>query len=215
MSSNKPKRGRPKNEHAAEIKEILKMKPKGERAAPTQKTTTRVINPVPGKYDYLNEINYSIEDPAFGILHVRKTANAWWGDRGKVEELILSFKLGCTLEESYYMAGISEDQYKSFMETHPDFSMVRPVLMKSPTLAARKTLVSHLNDPQYALAYLERKEKKEFSKSAIEINGDPAEDLGVIILPVRQGPDGVQVQREVLGKKKADDLDGPGSLHFS
>lgn len=196
----KKKLGRPKNEHAAKIKEILKLKPKGERAAPTQKTTTRVINPIPGKYDYLNEIAYSIEDPAFGVLHVRKTANAWWGDRGKVEELILSFKLGCTLEESFYMAGISEDQYKSFMETHPDFCRVRPVLMKSPTLTARRTLVSHLNDPQYALAYLERKEKKEFSKSSIEINGDPAEDLGVIILPVRQSPEGIRVQTEILGK---------------
>lgn len=198
--NKKPKRGRPKNEHAAEIKEILKMKPRGERAAPNQKKSSNVINPLPGKYDYLNEIAYSITDQAFGTLNVRKTANAWWEEKTKVEELILSFKLGCTLEESFVMAGITKRQYDHFMDMHPDFCEVRPTLMKTPTLAARRTLVSHLHDPQYALAYLERKEKKEFSKSSIEINGDPAEDLGVIILPVRQSPEGVRVQTEILGK---------------
>jgi len=199
MPNQKPKRGRPKNEHAAEIKEILRRNPNGSPAVDA-KPSKNVINPKPGKYDYLNEIAYSIEDPAFGVLNVRKTANAWWGERIKVEELILSFKFGCSLEESFIMAGISRGQYNEFMEIHPDFSEAKANLLKTPTLQARKTLVSHLNDPQYALAYLERKEKKEFSKSSIEINGDPAEDLGVIILPVRQSPEGVRVQTEILGK---------------
>jgi len=190
---------RKKNEYAAKVRDVLKLTPKGQRAAPTKKTQADEINPIDSKVEYAKDVAYSIEDPAFGVLNVRKTANAWWSDRSKVESLIFSFKLGCTLEESYYMAGINKDKYEYFMEVHPGFSEVRPVLLKNPTLEARKTLVSNLHDPQYALAYLERKERKEFSKNSIDL-GDSGEDLGVILLPVRQSPDGVRVETEALGR---------------
>lgn len=201
----KRKRGRPRKTqgHDMDPVDLLGPKAKGKRAAPGTKIPNREINPTAGKFKYTNELEYTIEDSVFGILNVRKTANGWWKNKGKMEELILSFKYGCTLEESFAMAGITRGQYEAFIEVHPNFPVVRDILMKLPTLKARRTLVDHLNDPDYALAYLERKERKEFSKSHIEINGESAEDLGVIILPVRQGPQGTQVSTiEMHGEKK-------------
>ena len=106
---------------------------------------------------------YFIEDKSFGKLYVKKSANAWWMDRGKVERLITGYKLDCKLTELRILAGISKDQLEYFREQHPEFSSVLEDMRKVPTIKARTTLVRALeSDPATALKYLERKEPDEF-----------------------------------------------------
>lgn len=53
-------------------------------------------------------------------LHVRPTANAWWGDLGKVGLLLDAFDNHCApIDEACYIAGITRRQYKYFAQAHP------------------------------------------------------------------------------------------------
>ena len=115
---------------------------------------------------------YFIEDKYFGKLHVRKSANAWWMDRGKVERLVTGYKLDCKPAELRILAGISKDQLEYFKEQHPEFSSVLEDLRKVPTIKARTSLVRALeSDPNLALKYMERKEADEFKEQKqVDVN---------------------------------------------
>jgi hypothetical protein len=127
-------------------------------------------------------IAYEIVDKNFGVLQVRNSANAWWMDRGKVELLIKACKIDCTVLEACFLAGITEEQYYYFCHIHPGFYEIKKILNSYPYFKARNTLVKHLDDPHYALAYLERKKKDEFSKRQ-EVTGVDGKDL----IPDRYG----------------------------
>ena len=86
------------------------------------------------------EIAYTVKDKCFGEFSVLNSANAWWIDRVKVDDLIKAYKIDCTDEEACSDAGISIDQYKYFKEKHPNFSTVKQACKQIPFLKARRTI---------------------------------------------------------------------------
>lgn len=123
-----------------------------------------------------NPIAYVIQDKVFGELKIKNSANAWFLERAKVELLIAACKFDASVEECCAYAGISIDQYKYFMEKHPDFSTVKALCNKLPDLKARKTIVDDLDDPETAKWYLPRKRKGEFGERK-EVTGPDGEPL--------------------------------------
>lgn len=111
------------------------------------------------------EFAYFIEDKSFGKLYVKKSANAWWMDRGKVERLITGCKMDCKPQECRLLAGISKDQLDYFEKIHPEFSAILEDMRKMPSIKARQTIIRALeNDSRVAMWYLERKEADEFKE---------------------------------------------------
>jgi hypothetical protein len=70
-------------------------------------------------------IAYMLDDSNMPPLAIKKSANAWWRDGGKVDQLIWSFKMGNTVKKACEDAGISLDQYRYFKKKHPDFCAVK------------------------------------------------------------------------------------------
>ena len=110
-----------------------------------------------------NPIAYVIKDKAFGEFEVKNSANAWWLDKTKVEELINVCKLDASMLECCYQTGISPAQYDYFCKIHPQFSDIKLRLNNYPILKARKTTVDNLDSITNAQWFLERKRKGEFS----------------------------------------------------
>lgn len=120
-------------------------------------------------------VAYKIKDPAFGILEVRNSANAWFTDKEKVQKMIDAFKLDCTILEMCYYVGISKDQYDYFRDIHPDFSYVLDILREFPVLKARKRVVKGIDESfDNALRYLERKRRAEFATRVESTGADGA-----------------------------------------
>lgn len=120
-------------------------------------------------------IAYTIEDKYFGKLKVLKSANAWWMDKTKVDNLIRGFKMDCKLKECLVLAGISQRQFEYFKEKHEDFCGVLEALRQLPITQARQTVIVGIQkDPNLAFRYLERKAPDEFKeKKEIDINELP------------------------------------------
>ena len=127
-------------------------------------------------------ILYTIEDKIFGKLEVLNSANAWWIDRRKVEDLIQAAKIDASLEESRAYAGISKGEYDYFIQKHPYFSEIKEACNQIPNLKARQTIVKALDDPNHAFKYLEKKRRKEFGQSIDVTSGDkPIPILNVVL----------------------------------
>lgn len=136
------------------------------------------------------EFAYTLKDKVFGELKVKKSANAWWLDSGKVIHLIDAYKFDATDEESCSYAGISLDQLRYFREQHPTFSQVKDACKELPNLVARKTVVGQLaTNPDMAFRYLERKKKKEFGANLdLTSDGEKIEGVQVEIVEGRKPP---------------------------
>jgi hypothetical protein len=78
----------------------------------------------------------------------------------KLEEV---FSLDGTIEEACLYAGISRQTYYNWIKENSELIDRFNLLRKTPILKARRTVVSALTDPEFALKYLERKLKAEFS----------------------------------------------------
>lgn len=119
------------------------------------------------------EILYTIKDKYFPDFDVYFSDNAWWIEKGKVEKLIDAFKFDCSIMEACVYAGITYDQWLHFNEKHPNFSQVKGLVSELPSLQARQTVVKGLsNDKDFALKYLERKKKDEFSQRYDCLHGE-------------------------------------------
>lgn len=116
------------------------------------------------KHKYMDEIAYTVEHKGFGKFNVRKTANAWWLDKGKVEQLIEAKKMRLNFLESCYYAGITQDQQLYFLEQHPHFSPFFEALPMHPRVAAKITILKNLSDPDMARWYAEHAMRDEFGK---------------------------------------------------
>ena len=124
----------------------------------------QTIIPQVSEVTKLDQYAYTIKDRAFGILRVENSANAWYRDRGKLIRLINAFKYDATIKEACFSAGISLDQYKYFVEKHPEFSTIIEACRQMPILRARRTVVDQLGtDSKVAMWYLARKRPEEFS----------------------------------------------------
>lgn len=84
--------------------------------------------------------------------------------------------LDASVEEMCFYAGIHKDTYYEWMRKNPQLSDEIEALRNKPILKARETVIGGLDkDPHFALSYLERKRKNEFStKSITEHQGQVA-----------------------------------------
>jgi len=116
-----------------------------------------------GKYDYMEEIAYTIKDQNHGSFDVRKTANAWFMDKTKVEKVIEGKKLDLNDAECSFHSGITEKQLEYFLEVHPHFCGFFKALTMYPRVRARITIIKNLDDLKNAQWFAERRMKDEFS----------------------------------------------------
>lgn len=116
---------------------------------------------------------YSITDVNFGEFKVLNSANAWWLDKIKVENLITHFKIDGSVEEACSLAGITRAQYDYFVELHKDFSeKILPSCKELPNIKARQVINNKMSESyQNAMDYLKRKKKSEFGDS-IDVNAN-------------------------------------------
>jgi hypothetical protein len=86
-----------------------------------------------------------------------------------------AFLIGCTDEEACFKANISTTPFYEYQKEHPEFKERKEALKQSPFYTARKSVVDNLEkDPDFALKYLERKKKDEFSTQVNnKHSGDP------------------------------------------
>lgn len=110
-------------------------------------------------------IAYVVKDINIPTFEVKKSANAWWMDSGKVSNLILAFKIGANTHEACDIAGISSDQYKYFVSQHPDFSTIKQACEQLQILKARETITKNLDHPRVAMWYLAKKLPHEFGNA--------------------------------------------------
>lgn len=81
-----------------------------------------------------------------------------------LEKLRQAFMYGASDEEACAYAEISAATLYNHQKANPEFLEWKNHLKQNPFMLARKTIVDHLNkDPEFALKYMERKRKAEFS----------------------------------------------------
>jgi hypothetical protein len=86
-----------------------------------------------------------------------------------IPKLVDAFSLGCTDEEACLYADIGMSTLYKYQEANPEFVERKKLLKQKPFLKARNTVIKHLDDPDHAEWYLERKGKNEFGmKTAVE-----------------------------------------------
>lgn len=94
-----------------------------------------------------------------------------------------AFALDVTVEAACAYAGIKRDVYFDYAKLHPEFRDEVADLRETPYLRAVQTVVANLKDPDFAMKYLERKRKREFSlKTDIDITSN-----GESIIPIYGG----------------------------
>ena len=103
--------------------------------------------------------------------------HGWGGGRPKaineqvLEKLRNAFMYGASDEEACAYAEISNATLYNHQKANPTFLEWKDHLKQNPFMLARKTIVEHLDkDPEFALKYMERKRKAEFSPR-VEMTG--------------------------------------------
>ena len=136
------------------------------------------------------EIAYTVNVPrSGGEFEIRKSANAWWMNKGKVDSLFAIFALDPTINEACAYIEITERQYKYFARLHPRIREVRARLSALVIIRARKTVVAGITgDKRFAMKYLQKKRPEEFgSPSRRKKNGQQvSEQSGSVFLPARR-----------------------------
>lgn len=80
-----------------------------------------------------------------------------------VKRLEEAFAIDATVEEACFYANISKQTYYNWIKKHTDKKERFDALRNKPVLKARQAVVKNLDEPEFALKYLERKRKSEFS----------------------------------------------------
>lgn len=121
------------------------------------------------------EFAYTITDKIYGEFKVLNSANAWWLDKVKVENLITAYKYDAPDEEAIISAGITTENLRYFKELHPDFSRIKATCKEVPNLKARQTVVNKSSESySNAMDYLKRKKKLEFGDNTdVTSGGNP------------------------------------------
>lgn len=83
-----------------------------------------------------------------------------------------AFAIGCTKVEACAYAKIGESTLYDYINANPLFSEEIEILIQTPILKAKNTIVKNLDDVDTAKWYLQRKKKDEFSNTLIELNQD-------------------------------------------
>jgi hypothetical protein len=97
----------------------------------------------------------------------------------KLEE---AFLVGASDREACFFADISPQTLYTYQNDNPDFLDRKEALKENPIFIARQTVIKAVKtDPEMALKYLERKNKKEFSPRT-EQSGPDGEALPPILV---------------------------------
>lgn len=121
------------------------------------------------------KIAYVIKDKIFGDFSAVKSANAWWIEKKKVENLISAFKIGCDPSEARIYAGITKKQWFYFLDKHPEFCDIMEACQEYPNLKARTKINKELDDNlANAQWWLTKKKPKEFGdKQTVIVEDEP------------------------------------------
>ena len=95
---------------------------------------------------------------------------------GKIEQV---FAYDGSVLEACSFAEIDVKTYYNYLKKNPEYIQRIQALRQRPFLKARKAIVDNLSNPEFALKYMERKRKYEFSTRA-EITGAEGKPLIVI-----------------------------------
>lgn len=144
-------------------------RPKGKRSLPKDATERQTGKPDP--------YAYTIKDKAFGEFKVLSTANAWWAEMGKVENLLDAYKIDANDDEACFYAGISIEQLRYFKELHSDFSRIKHACGQNLGLVAKEQFAKQVEKGDYALQYLRMKRKDEGYTERTEQTGANGRDL--------------------------------------
>jgi len=105
-----------------------------------------------------------LPEPTEGSKHYRNAGRKKTIDEEVLNKLRFAYLYGCSDDEACAYADISRQTLWRHRKTNPDFEEWRDMLRQNPYMLARKTIVDHLDkDPDFALKYMERKRKNEFS----------------------------------------------------
>jgi hypothetical protein len=80
-----------------------------------------------------------------------------------ITKLEQAFAIDATVLEACSYAEISSNTFYEYLKRNPEFQDRIDELRQRPILKARQTIVTALTQPEYAMKYLERKAKREFS----------------------------------------------------
>ena len=86
------------------------------------------------------------------------------------------FALDGDVKEVAYYCGVSTRRMNIWLEANPEWKEHCEMLRQKPVLKARQAVVGHLDDPEFALKYLSKKKKDEFSDRT-EMTGKNGEAL--------------------------------------
>lgn len=103
-----------------------------------------------------DRIAYVLQDIHHDDFVVYRSANAWWMNSRKVQNLIDAFKQGHLVETACYFAGITRGQWEYFNKVHPEFSGLREQIECHPMfIRAINSVAGQLElDPKLSLSYL-------------------------------------------------------------
>lgn len=110
------------------------------------------------------KIAYIYKDEKLGSLEIKKSANAWWMKSMQITDLMVAFAGGSTIKEACVFADISLDQYKYFVEKHPEFRTMKDRIEINISVKARMTIVNNLHNPKVARWWLSKKLPEEFGR---------------------------------------------------
>ena len=93
-----------------------------------------------------------------------------------VNKLKEAFAIDASVEEACFYAEITRQTYYNWVDENPVLKEEFDRLREKPVLKARQTIVKNLENPEYALKYLERKRKSEWALR-YEHTGEQGKDL--------------------------------------
>lgn len=115
-------------------------------------------------------------------LEVLHSANAWWMNRIKVEQILQVFAVEGTIEEACFYANITRKQYKYFALIHPVISEIRADFKTKILLGVRRTVMAEIgNNYKTAMWYLEMRLPEEFALPSRRKHQKPQTGMGTPI----------------------------------
>lgn len=83
-------------------------------------------------------------------------------DDNTVKKLEEVFAMDGSVEEACFYANITRQTYYNWINENPELFDRFEALRQKPILKARNSIIRNLDDPNFALKYLEKKKKDEF-----------------------------------------------------
>lgn len=115
------------------------------------------------------------------------------GRPNKIDDMVLKkleevFAIGGTDKEACFYADISHQTLYNYQQEHPEFVERKEALKERPILKARKEVVNGIEgNPEFALKYLERKKKAEFSLRTEHTGEDGAPLFDSLVEIIKHG----------------------------